>query len=119
MISDLVEKCGYSRAAASAKVYSGGLSIYSTINEDMQKMLDEYYADSSNFPGNTDGTPDSAAVIIDGKIMKYALKDSGKTEKWVLSEIKKSKLKDVKDVFLMTVDDSGNSKITGKGDCLR
>lgn len=58
-------------------------------------------------------------VIIDGKIMKYALKDSGKTEKWVLSEIKKSKLKDVKDVFLMTVDDSGNSKITGKGDCLR
>lgn len=81
VINDLVEKCGYSRSAASAKVYSGGLSIYSTINEDMQRMLDEYYADSSNFPGNADGTPDSAAVIIDGKTGAICAISGGRGQK--------------------------------------
>lgn len=57
-------------------------------------------------------------VIIDGKIMQYALESAKKTESWVLSELRKNKIKDPCDVFLMTVDDKGNAKITAKGDCL-
>ncbi|MGN1095149.1 MAG: DUF421 domain-containing protein [Eubacteriales bacterium] len=57
-------------------------------------------------------------VIIDGKLIKYALEDSKKSESWIRSELKKSKIKDIKDVFLMTVDDSGKAEIIRKGDCL-
>ncbi len=67
VISDLVARRGISREAASQKVYSGGLAIHSTLDKDIQSLIDDFYADSSNFPKNDVGTPDSAAVIINGK----------------------------------------------------
>lgn len=67
VINDLMECYGLSREMASAKVYSGGLSIHSTLDKDMQDMIEDFYANAKNFPRNAEGIPDSAAVIIDGK----------------------------------------------------
>lgn len=53
------------------------------------------------------------AVIIDGVIKKEALKGSGLDEKWLREEIKKSGYI-LKDIFLMTVDDSGKINIIKK-----
>jgi len=53
------------------------------------------------------------AVIIDGVIKKEALKGSGLDEKWLREEIKKSRYI-LKDIFLMTVDDSGKINIIKK-----
>lgn len=67
VINDLIEIHGFSREQASAKVYSGGLTIHSTLDKDMQDMIDDFYANAKNFPQNKEGIPDSAAVVIDGK----------------------------------------------------
>lgn len=56
-------------------------------------------------------------VIIDGKIMEYALRDAGKSEKWVLEQLKKEKIEKTSSVFLMTVDDEDKTEIIKKGDC--
>ena len=68
------------------------------------------------------GTPTQTSgllhpVIIDGKIMEYALKDAAKSKKWLFSTLKKSKINDVSEVFLMTVDDAGKSEIITKKEC--
>ncbi len=46
-------------------------------------------------------------VIVEGKIFKENLALSGKDESWIRRELKKRKLSE-DDVFLMTVDDSGD-----------
>lgn len=53
-------------------------------------------------------------VIIDGKLCKDSLAFSGKDSMWLQSKLK-SKHADIKDVYLMTVDDSGDSLIIMKG----
>ena len=66
VISDLCSEKGMSRAAASQLLYSGGLTIYSTENVEIQSMLSEYYTNVSNIPSNTAGlSAQSAAVILD------------------------------------------------------
>jgi len=55
-------------------------------------------------------------VIIDGVFVKYALADSGKSEKWVLDTLKKKKTP-LSSVFLMTVDDSDKVEIIEKEEC--
>lgn len=50
VIKDLQEQKGLSRAQASNLVYSSGLQIYSCNNLEMQKIVDETYADNSLFP---------------------------------------------------------------------
>ena len=67
VIAELAEKQGISYERASALVYSGGLNIYTTLNAELQDMLDEFYRNASNFPKNEEGSPESAAVIMDGK----------------------------------------------------
>ncbi len=81
VIAELCEKFGFSRESASAAVYSGGLEIYTTIDTDMQKMLDDFYKSSKNFPKNEIGSPDSAAVIIDGKTGAIRAIAGGRGEK--------------------------------------
>lgn len=67
------------------------------------------------FPKN--GEKLSHFIVIDGRITPYALKNAGKSKAWLFSELKKSHVSDVKEVFLMTVDDCGNTKIIRKKDC--
>ena len=67
LVNDLMEQKGYSETVARNMVNSGGLKIYATIDLDVQKALDEVWADDSNFP-NTEKygeRPQSAMVITD------------------------------------------------------
>ena len=52
-------------------------------------------------------------IIIDGKITDYALASSGKNREWLSRELRKRNVSK-KSVFLMTVDDGGNTKIITK-----
>lgn len=65
VISDLSEKYGLTRTAASRMIYNGGLSIYTTMDLELQKTVEAFYADENNFPRNTAGMrATSAAVVI-------------------------------------------------------
>ncbi len=49
-----------------SKVYTGGLRIYTTMDEATQTAMDELYADNGNFPtSNTENVVESAAVVLD------------------------------------------------------
>lgn len=67
-IDDLVGKYGYNRSMASLIVYTGGLEIYTVMDNDIQNSLEEYYSDPRNFPSNDkDEAPQSSTIIIDSK----------------------------------------------------
>ena len=61
VISDLRTQHGYSEEFAKQQLYNGGLKIYSTIDPEIQKIMDEVYKNTSNFPGKVQ----SAMTIID------------------------------------------------------
>ena len=44
-------------------------------------------------------------VIVDGHIINYVLSEIGKDEKWLFKTLEKKKIRNIKTVFLMTVDD--------------
>ncbi len=68
IISDLMIKYEYSRSMASLVVYTGGLQIYTVMDKDIQRTLEEYYADRSNFfDASAKDTPQSSMIIIDSK----------------------------------------------------
>lgn len=49
VIDDLEEQYGYDETTATNLIYSGGLQIYSCLNPEVQKQVDEVYTDASNF----------------------------------------------------------------------
>lgn len=66
VLRDLQEKKGYSKQIALKMLYSGGLQIYSTVDMDVQKAMEEVYDNPSNFPSfKGDTQPESAMVTID------------------------------------------------------
>ena len=66
VINDLVEEKGYSRQMANLMIYTGGLKIYTVMDIDVQKQLEEYYADTSNFFSVSSAeNPQSSMIIID------------------------------------------------------
>lgn len=69
----------------------------------------------SFFAKSNPPTPQGIAhpLIIDGKISDYSLSAAGKSRKWLLRELEKKKLSP-ENVFLMTVDDGGSTKIITK-----
>lgn len=64
VIGDLVRQRGMSEAAASRLVYCGGLRIYSTVDPMLQRIVEAYYADETNFPVHTDGKRAQSAMMI-------------------------------------------------------
>lgn len=46
-------------------------------------------------------------LVVDGHIVRYGLEETGRDLKWVKNELKKQKINDFADVFLMTCDDGG------------
>lgn len=50
VISDLINKKGYSKLYAESLIYSGGLQIYSTMDVKVQNAVDSVYKDKNNFP---------------------------------------------------------------------
>lgn len=66
-INLIMEERGVGRDAASLLLYNGGYHIYTTLDPDIQAIVDEIYQDPANFdyPSNK-GTPlDSAIAIVD------------------------------------------------------
>ncbi len=90
---------------------NGKLAFFPT---DVEKPLTK-----GDFAANKPSPPQSLAhpVIIDGKIMEYALRDASKDKKWLFSALKKGKINDVGEVFLMTVDDAGKTRLITKKEC--
>ena len=63
-------KEGYTEDEAKDMLYNGGLRIHSTIDSDMQNIVEKEYEDGSNFPGtyrdeNGNLQPQSAMVVMD------------------------------------------------------
>ncbi len=65
VIRDLEERLGYTHQQASMLLYSGGLTIETVMDEEMQAIVEAYYADSSHFPVGDAGSPQSALILID------------------------------------------------------
>ena len=88
VMKDLQQQLGYTETQAYNAVYSGGLSIYSTQNVEMQKICDEEMNDDSNYPGLKEYGLDYALTVTradgsvenygSGHIKKYAKEKHGK-----------------------------------------
>ena len=50
IINDLMNIKGYTKKQATNLLYSGGLKVYTTQDSKIQNILDEEYADPSNYP---------------------------------------------------------------------
>lgn len=53
VLSDLMEIKGFNETQAYRLLYSGGLSIYTTQDPDIQAICDEVYGNEENYPDNT------------------------------------------------------------------
>ncbi|MBQ6129628.1 MAG: transglycosylase domain-containing protein, partial [Lachnospiraceae bacterium] len=53
VLKDLIENLGYSDAQAYNALYSGGLSIFTTQDPEIQKICDEEFANEENYPPKT------------------------------------------------------------------
>lgn len=67
VVNDLIEQKGYSRSMANLILYTGGLKIYTAMDYDIQKTLEEYYSHHDNFYENKNPKtlPESSVIIID------------------------------------------------------
>ncbi len=74
VVSDLMDRLGYSETQAYNALYSGGLSIYSTQNVEMQKICDEEMNNSENYPWLTEVGIDYALTVTraDGTVENYS-----------------------------------------------
>ncbi len=70
---DLISS-GYDEATADKMIYSGGLYIHSTLDPDIQNILEETYRDPENFPSVGTYKKDKNGNIVSesGKIMLYS-----------------------------------------------
>lgn len=50
VLTDLQNELGYTEAQASNLIYSGGLQIFTTQDQQIQQICDDVYADETNFP---------------------------------------------------------------------
>ena len=82
VMQDLQDQLGYSETQAYNALYSGGLTIYSTQNMEMQKICDEEMNDDSNYPGLKEYGLDYALTVTraDGSVENYG---SGHIKKFV------------------------------------
>ena len=67
IINDLMNIKGYTKTQATNLLYSGGLKVYTTQDSAIQNILDEEYADPSNFPDQTQYELDFAITVTDPK----------------------------------------------------
>ena len=90
VINDLQDQLGYTETQAYNALYSGGLTIYSTQNVEIQKICDEEMNDDDNYPWLKEWGLDYALTVTradgtvenysSGHIKKYAKEKHGKTQ---------------------------------------
>lgn len=64
VIADLVSEYGYSREVASRMVYNGGLRIVTAMDITVQRTLEEYYQNVSNFKYKGEALAESSMIVI-------------------------------------------------------
>ncbi len=66
VVNDLQEQLGYSYIRAVDAVTSGGLKIYTTMDPNIQSIMEDVYTDESNFPKTSKNgiLPQSAMVVL-------------------------------------------------------
>ena len=75
LTDDLAEEYGISEPEAATMIYTGGLKIYSTMDSDIQKIVEKEFKDSSNFAGVAYARTNSDGDLLNpetGSIMVYA-----------------------------------------------
>lgn len=74
LINDFQTELGYTKVQAQNALYSGGLSIYTTQDPDIQSIMDEEYQNEENFPSNTQLGLDWALTVTkaDGTTQNYS-----------------------------------------------
>ncbi|MDP4118529.1 MAG: PBP1A family penicillin-binding protein [Bacillota bacterium] len=66
VVNDLVKEKGYSKAVAESMVYNGGLKIYSTVDPNIQKIMEDVFENRIGFMhAGTNPEPQAAMVIMD------------------------------------------------------
>lgn len=82
VMDDLQEQLGYTETQAYNALYSGGLTIYSTQNKEMQAICDEETKDDSNYPWLKEYGLDYALTVTraDGSVENYS---SGHIKRYV------------------------------------
>ena len=65
IINDLMNIKGYTKKQATNLLYSGGLKVYTTQDSKIQNILDEEYADPSNYPDTIQYELDYALTVTD------------------------------------------------------
>lgn len=71
---DLMTQKGYTSVQASNAIYSGGYKIYTTMDSEIQQIMDEEYQNPDNFPSNTEVGLDWALSVqkLDGTTKNYS-----------------------------------------------
>lgn len=64
VIKDLMEEKGLDESTARQMLYSSGLKIYSTVDIDVQKAMEEVFSDEANYPELEGVQPEAAMVVI-------------------------------------------------------
>ncbi len=71
---DIMEEYGWNEADAQNHIYTGGLKIYTTMNKSAQKIAEQEFSESSNFPSVTNIRMDGDSNILNsetGNILLY------------------------------------------------
>lgn len=64
IINDLQTQKGYSEEFATQQVYNGGLKIYTTMDNNVQKAMEDVFEKESNFPSSSSAKKAQSAMII-------------------------------------------------------
>ncbi|MGN0334505.1 MAG: transglycosylase domain-containing protein [Lachnospiraceae bacterium] len=74
VLEDLKELKGYSDTQAYNVLYGGGLRIHTTMNPEIQKIMDEEFADPANYPASSKVGLEYALTVIkpDGTTTNYS-----------------------------------------------
>ncbi len=65
VLRDLQDELGYTEAVATKMLYSGGLKIYSTVDPEIQKIVDKVFSNPDNLAAGSKGTPQASMCIMD------------------------------------------------------
>lgn len=65
LLADLMEIKGYTQTYATDLIYNGGLKIISTVDPDIQSIMDDVYAKGNGYPSFYGEAPQSSMVITD------------------------------------------------------
>ncbi len=66
VIQDLMKEYDKTEQEAINMIYTKGLKIYSTLDQDIQKVIVKEFKDSSNFPNTVKGKKPEAAMVVVG-----------------------------------------------------